>query len=1239
LLPIERPLGAGKIPGYVLLRELGRGGMGVVYLARHEQTGAEAVIKLMLGSHEDPVANLRFRQEAQALAAVSHRNVVDVKAFGELDGRLWFAMSYVRGRDLESLLREELAAGRRPSAEWIADRLAEVAGALRACHHARLLHRDVKPANILIAEEDGRAVLVDFGLAKRVSETEESQADLTRTGTAIGTPSYMPPEQLERKGEFGDVGPASDVWGLGATLFWCFAGRAPVEGGNSFQIAAKVLTGRMARLAELAPEAPGWACALSDACLRLHSAERIDMGELERALTARLQPGPSPAKSPWAQRIAAGALLCVILLGGAALGLWKKRERQRERARIGLKRFDRSLTALRKKGRWLAAWSALDQARRIAPGLSADTDPRSAALCQALASGEALRRLREAAHWAAERELGAGQPQRAAALLAKLKSKLPGPDRKSALLGARIATGEQDMAALEPALQAALEGDSPPPLGEEDRAQALFLRARFRLAKSQTMEALADLIGAQRLHSTPAVEQELIALLIRMGRIKSAEKRLLALGKKPEDDPRILLWRARQLGEERFPEAIALLRRGCQKNPQNEALRGALLDQLARQHLWSEFAQAATLASEAIPLPSQLRFRLRACDALLRSGNVSGLRALLVATRRLANRRPKILAELDRLDILRLWVSARFRQAQAKILELSARFPQSIPLLLTVARMHNGTVNGDQALRRLKRLQPAQPEAAILRAHRIADQRRVSAANAALASLRSLTSSDALHARGRLIALRKSARATIPELVRHASRRWKDVRSERSLCGRADRLRHHWNKSKSHSYLRGILRFAWFQHPYDPEIVTRLVLYGAQAGVGRPGLSVARPKQNLVRALSLNPHIATAALALVPGEPVNSAEQLRATLRWTPVSAMALRRALGVALRHETGTWRRARLLRLALAADCRTKRLGPASKALAELQKLTGRKELAAQVLVAEAAGESPESVQALRDLDRKDQGEFSALAKKCEDIRKRRSRDQGLPAPVDAELHRLIHRGLQIEPGSRRLFALESWRQGLALRRLERTIFALRSAVCEMPPETKSKRLWRDRSERHLARFASFLGNFNGLGAFATQASAQARLRTGMKDKPLYKWERVALRGFVLFPWAIAARTTAERRSLALQILQSMNEALGLLPAYRWRLALLHSLRAFALDLLGLGVEAEAIRNRLDLDQLGEAATISRIVALIALDQPGRAIAYGRARRLPSRSVYGLLLQRLKGQPGYDKLMRGER
>lgn len=217
---------------YELQAEIGRGGMGVVYRALQIDLNRPVALKMILSSHlasNDDVH--RFYDEAKAAGGLRHPHIVGVHEVGQVNGQHYFAMDYVEGASLSELLRE----GPLP-VEKAAQLIIDAARAIHFLHEHGIVHRDLKPGNLLI-DEAGEPLVTDFGLAK----IHDSDSQLTQSGTIVGTPSYMAPEQAA--GHASSVTPAADVYSLGAILFEMLTGQPPFKEPNPLDTLVQVLEG------------------------------------------------------------------------------------------------------------------------------------------------------------------------------------------------------------------------------------------------------------------------------------------------------------------------------------------------------------------------------------------------------------------------------------------------------------------------------------------------------------------------------------------------------------------------------------------------------------------------------------------------------------------------------------------------------------------------------------------------------------------------------------------------------------------------------------------------------------------------------------------------------------------------------------------------------------------------------------------------------------------------------------
>jgi len=258
-----------RIGPYRVLKELGSGGMGVVWHAVHEVLQREVAIKeLTSRSANDKEAIERFRREGMALAQLKHESIVGIHDLFVSSEKLYMVLEYVDGVPLNTLVKEE-------ELPWdvVAIIGMRLAAALEHAHHRKLIHRDVKPANVMLSKS-GEVKLMDFGIAR-----DQMLGDLTRTGFAVGTPAYMPPETLGGMKADGQ----SDLYSLGVTLYECLAGVNPFVDADSSKTFAAILSGKYRPLRKVRKGVPKRLRALVERCMEKEFKKRFETAaELRR---------------------------------------------------------------------------------------------------------------------------------------------------------------------------------------------------------------------------------------------------------------------------------------------------------------------------------------------------------------------------------------------------------------------------------------------------------------------------------------------------------------------------------------------------------------------------------------------------------------------------------------------------------------------------------------------------------------------------------------------------------------------------------------------------------------------------------------------------------------------------------------------------------------------------------------------------------------------------------------------
>ena len=243
------PVSVGEVfAGFTILRVLGAGGMGTVYLAAHPRLPRQDALKVLPAEWTgDPQYRERFLREADLTATLSHPNILGVHDRGEYDGQLWISMDYVGGTDASRLLRERYPGGL-PAGEAL-EIITAVASALDYAHQQGLLHRDVKPANILLDSQAQRIYLADFGIARLIDDP----SGLTATNMAVGTMAYAAPEQL--RGESLDG--RADQYALACTAFDLLTGSPPYVDSNPAVVITKHVAAPVPSLEQRRPELAG----------------------------------------------------------------------------------------------------------------------------------------------------------------------------------------------------------------------------------------------------------------------------------------------------------------------------------------------------------------------------------------------------------------------------------------------------------------------------------------------------------------------------------------------------------------------------------------------------------------------------------------------------------------------------------------------------------------------------------------------------------------------------------------------------------------------------------------------------------------------------------------------------------------------------------------------------------------------------------------------------------------------
>jgi serine/threonine-protein kinase len=361
-----------RIPGYQVEAVLGRGGMGIVYKARHLRLNRSVALKMLLaGAYAGPEMRERFLREAEAVASLQHANLVQVHDVGDHDGLPYFTMEYIEGGSLA----QKLSGTPQPFLQAAA-LVATLARAVQVAHQGGIVHRDLKPANILLTAE-GAPKIADFGLARHF----DTGMALTLSGVRVGTPSYMAPEQA--MGKTRSIGPAVDIYALGAVLYELLTGRPPFRGETTTETELQVIYQEPVPPSRLNARVPRDLETICLTCLhkapqrRYATAEALaeDLQRFQQHEPILARPAGLPERAgKWVRRRpTVAALLGAIVLFSIALisgALWLTvTQAQRRHAVEG---DLREVTDLQKQARWTEARSVLQRAEARLNGGGAD---------------------------------------------------------------------------------------------------------------------------------------------------------------------------------------------------------------------------------------------------------------------------------------------------------------------------------------------------------------------------------------------------------------------------------------------------------------------------------------------------------------------------------------------------------------------------------------------------------------------------------------------------------------------------------------------------------------------------------------------------------------------------------------------------------------------------------------------------------------------------------------------------
>lgn len=404
----KQPESLPRVPGYELEAVIGRGGMGVVYKARHLNLDRDVAIKMLLtGNHASARELAGLVQEAKAIAGLKHPHIVQVHDVGELDGLPYFTMEFVEGGTLAKRLSGEPQAAMK-SAEWVS----VFAHTVHAAHDRGVVHRDLKPANVLVSE-DGTLKIVDFGLARRSAGNGETVITIA---AHVGTPSYMSPEQA--LGTADALRPTADIYALGAILYEMLTGRPPFRGDSPAETERQVVNDEPVPISRLNPKTPRDLQTVCMKCLqkqperRYPSAKELadDLDRFRKGEPIRARPvGAIEQARKWARRRPAHAALVAavgfVMATVFVFGLWYQSMVAARRAELGFREseargvtrsaLDQVATAIAAEN-WTDADRALTHAKeRAGEANSEELDSQIASLGGAVRTARVLEQARQ----------------------------------------------------------------------------------------------------------------------------------------------------------------------------------------------------------------------------------------------------------------------------------------------------------------------------------------------------------------------------------------------------------------------------------------------------------------------------------------------------------------------------------------------------------------------------------------------------------------------------------------------------------------------------------------------------------------------------------------------------------------------------------------------------------------------------------------------------------------------------